>query len=311
MTAPVLDDLETHRAQLTGYCYRMLGCSAEAQDAVQETMLRAWRRADDFEGRSSARTWLYRIATNVCLDMLRSRGRRALPMDLGPAGTPVIESLGEAEDGSRWLTPVPTSALDPAELVAERDSVRLAFVAALQHLPPKQRATLILAEVLRWSAAEIATLLETSTAAVNSALQRARATLADLPARDPEPLTPELAGLLARYVAAFERYDVDALVRLLREDAVMSMPPYALWLAGPADIAAWLVGPGHGCRGSRLVETSANGAPAYGQYRVDPAGGHSPWALVVPEVDGDRIGRLTYFLDTAALFPAFGLPSHL
>ncbi len=311
MTAPVLEDLDTYRGQLTGYCYRMLGCGAEAQDAVQETMVKAWRHAGDFEGRSSQRTWLYRIATNVCLDMLRSRGRRAQPMDLGPASTPTIESLVAAGEGERWVLPVPTDALDPAEVTSQREDVRLAFIAALQHLPPRQRAVLILAEVLRFSAAEIATLLETSTASVNSALQRARATMAARARPEPAALTPDLAGLLARYVAAFERYDVEALVALLREDAVMNMPPYALWLQGPADIAAWLTGPGHECAGSRLVETSANGQVAYGQYRVDPAGGYTPWALVVPEVGGDRISCLTYFLDTASLFPAFGLPSRL
>ncbi len=302
-------DLETFRPQLTGYCYRMLGCPADAQDAVQETMIRAWK--GDFQGRSSVRTWLYRIATNVCLDLLRSRGRRARPMDLGPVGAPTVESLGEVRPSESWVLPVPTDALDPAEVVTGRESVRLAFIAALQHLPPRQRAVLILCEVLRFSAAEVADLLATSTASVNSALQRARATLAEAPPAEPLRLTPDLAALLARYVAAFERYDVAALTALLREDVVMNMPPYPLWLQGPGDVATWFRGPGHGCAGSRLVATSANGQPSYGQYRVDPAGGHAPWALMVLEIAGDQISGMTYFLDTPALFPTFGLPAHL
>ena len=309
--APAVEDLDAHRTQLTGYCYRMLGSGVDAQDAVQETMLRAWRGADGFAGRSSVRTWLYRIATNVCIDMARSSGRRAQPMDLGPAGAPTLEMLGQARPDEAWVLPVPTDAFDPAEIVAGREHVRLAFIAALQHLPPRQRAVLILCEVLRWSAAEVAVLLDSSTGAVTSALQRARATLSALPTSAPVELTPDLAGLLARYVAAFERYDVDALVRLLREDAVMDMPPYPLWLRGPADIAAWLLGPGSECRGSRLVPTSANGQPAFGQYHPDPAGGHRPWALVILTIRGDRIAGLSNFLDTPALFPAFGLPLRL
>ncbi len=303
------EDLETFRPQLTGYCYRMLGCPAEAQDAVQETMIRAWK--GEFEGRSSVRTWLYRIATNVCLDLLRSRGRRARPMDLGPVGTPTVESLGEVRPNESWVLPVPTDAVDPAEVVESRESVRLAFVAALQHLPPRQRAVLILCEVLRFSAAEVAAQLETTTASVNSALQRARATLAETPPVEPLRLTPDLSALLARYVAAFESYDVAALTALLREDVTMNMPPFPLWLQGPADVATWFLGPGHECEGSRLVATSANGQPAFGQYRVDPAGGHAPWALMVLDVVGSEITGMTYFLDTPALFPAFGLPSHL
>ena len=315
MTAPTAVDLdaelESYRGQLTGYCYRMLGSSADAQDAVQETMVRAWRHSGTFEGRSSPRTWLYRIATNVCVDMARSRSRRARPMDLGPVGTPTVEALSAAGEGEHWVLPVPTDALDPAEVATRRDDVRLAFVAALQHLPPRQRAVLVLAEVLRFPAAEIAALLETSTASVNSALQRARATMAERHDPRPTELSPELAGLLARYVAAFERYDMDALVRLLRDDVVMNMPPYALWLQGPTDVATWMLGPGAACRGSRLVATSANGGPAWGQYKPEPAGGFSPWALVVPEVAGERISGLTFFLDTAELFPAFGLAPRL
>ena len=315
-TAVAPDDLEAHRRELTAYCYRMLGSAADAQDAVQETMLRAWKGSYDAE-RAGLRTWLYRIATNVCLDQLRSASRRARPMEMGPAATPVLESLGAARPAEAWVTPVPSSAVlpehaDPAVLVEARDSVRLAFIAALQHLAPKQRAVLVLADVLRWQAAEVAALLDTSVAAVNSALQRARATMAtaELPER-PEPLTADLAALLARYVTAFENYDIAALVGLLREDATLNMPPYAMWLQGPGDIAAWLLGPGAGCRGSVLVPVEANGETAWGQYRVTPDGDYLPWCLLMVETDGARITAMTSFLDTAALFPAFGLPPRL
>jgi RNA polymerase sigma-70 factor (ECF subfamily) len=310
------DDLEAHRRELTAYCYRMLGSAADAQDAVQETMLRAWRGAYDAE-RAALRTWLYRIATNVCLDQLRSASRRARPMELGPAAVPVLESLGAERPAEEWVTPIASSAVlpehgDPAVLVEARDSVRLAFIAALQHLAPKQRAVLVLVDVLRWQAAEVAALLDTSVAAVNSALQRARATMAAaaLPER-PEPLTADLAALLARYVTAFEKYDVAALVGLLRDDATLNMPPYAMWLQGPDDIAAWLLGPGAECRGSVLVPVEANGATAWGQYRVAADGGYLPWSLLMVETDGVRIVGMTNFLDTDALFPAFGLPPRL
>lgn len=310
MTVLAGEDLDVYRSQLTGYCYRMLGCPSEAQDAVQETMLRAWRGG--FAGRSSLRTWLYRIATNVCVDLVRSRGRRAQPMDLGPAGTPTLDGLGEP--GGNWVLPVPTAALDPAEVAVGHDSVRLAFIAALQHLPPRQRAVLVLCEVLRFSAAEVAELLDGTTASVNSALQRARATMAALPptgVAGSGELTADLAGLLARYVAAFERYDIDALVALMREDVMMTMPPYPLWLRGPADVARWFLGAGHGCRGSRLVPTSANGQPAFGQYRTDPTGGHTPWSLNVLDIADGEVTGTSFFLDTGALFPAYGLPAHL
>ncbi len=310
-------ELEAYRGELTGYCYRMLGCPVDAQDAVQETMLRAWRATDSFEGRSSVRTWLYRIATNVCLDSRRADQRRASPMDLGPASPPVLESLGPPRPSSEWVLPMPTAQLgsigstDPAQLSIGRDDVRLAFIAALQQLPPRQRAVLILCEVLRFSAVEVAGLLDASTASVTSALQRARSTLAERPAPAATELTRDLAGLLARYVAAFERYDIDALVRLMREDVVMNMPPFPLWLRGPADVVAWLVGPGEECRGSRLIPTSANGQPAFGQYRRAPGGGHAPWALIVLDIQGDQFATMSYFLDTQTLFPQFGLPPTL
>jgi len=313
--APSLEQqLEHYRVELTAYCYRMLG-SADAEDAVQETFIRAWRAHDRFEGRSALRSWLYRIATNVCFDILESRKRRARPMDLGPAGEPIVENLRTPDQ--LWIEPMPDSRVvgdgDPAEIVGARESVRLAFVAALQQLPPRQRAVLVLCEVLRWKAAEVAELLETSVASVNSALQRARATLE---ASDVTPTTtaPSVDAadeeLLRRYVAAFEQYDMDALTSLIHEDATQSMPPFDLWLAGRDDILGWWVGPGGGCRGSRVVAVeSANGAPAFGQYKPSDTGdGYEPWALQVLEIEDGRIVELTFFLDVETVFPRFGLP---
>jgi RNA polymerase sigma-70 factor (ECF subfamily) len=310
--------LEQHRVELTGYCYRMLGSAFEAEDAVQETMVRAWRAYDRFEGRAALRSWLYRIATNVCYDALNGRNRRARPMDLEAAQT-AESPLGPPLPENTWIQPMPDGRVvpegDPAEVAVARDSIRLAFVAALQHLPPRQRAVLILREVLRWKAAEVATLLDTSVASVNSALQRARATLDSdelAPVVPSDAMDPEQAALLDRYVDAFERYDIESLVALLREDATLSMPPFSLWLQGHRDVAAWLVGPGHGCEGSRLVPVAANGSWAYGQYRPSgPGGRHEPWALQVIEVSDGRISGINSFLDTATLFPLFGLPDRL
>ena len=303
----VAGELEQYRRELTGYCYRMLGSAFDAEDAVQETMLRAWRSIDRFEGRSALRSWLYRIATNVCFDSLSGRERRARPMDLGPAQEPLFENLAELPEVT-WITPLPT----PDELAEQRESLRLAFVAALQHLPPKQRAALILCEVLRWQATEAAELLETSVASVNSALQRARATLATADLREPSELDDDARALLERYVAAFEAYDIDRLTDLLHEDAIQSMPPYSLWLEGRDDIFTWWFGPGIGCKGSKLVPVGlANGMPAWGQYKPSPEGGHDPWALIVPEVSDGRIVELTFFLDTPRLFPLFELPDRL
>jgi RNA polymerase sigma-70 factor, ECF subfamily len=306
-------ELDQYRTELTGYCYRMLGSAFEAEDAVQETLVKAWRNLDRFEGRSKLRTWLYSIATNVCLDMAGARERRARPMDLGPAREPVLENLGTRPEAT-WITPIPDGLVvpegDPAEVAVARESIRLAFVAALQHLPPRQRAVLILCEVLRWKASEVAELLDTSTASVNSALQRARASLeqADVGDRSKEIDT----ALLQRYVAAFENYDIEALTTLLAEDAQQSMPPYDLWLRGRDDVLTWWFGPGIGCRGSRLVPVQqTNGAPAWGQYKPDPEGGYAPWALQVIEFSGGRVVECTFFLDTEALFPLYGLPSHL
>ncbi len=311
------EDLEGHRRELTAYCYRMLGSGFDAEDAVQEAMVRAWRAGAGFEGRSSVRSWLYRIATNVCLDMLRGRQRRARPMELGPSSPPVESSLEALLPEGSWVSPIADDRVlppeaDPAEVAVARDSIRLAFVAALQHLPARQRAALLLCDVLRWQAAEAAELLGTSVAAVNSALQRARATLASAGAdAGPAAVDTGQRALLARYVDAFERYDIDNLVRLLHEDAVQSMPPYAMWLRGAGDIGRFMLGPGAGCRGSRLIPKAANGCPAFGHYKPDPEGGHAPWALQVLEISGNRIAGIHSFLDAERLFRAFGLPARL
>jgi len=310
-TSALEPQLEQYRGELTAYCYRMLASPFEAEDAVQETFLRAWRAYDGFEGRAALRSWLYRIATNVCLDMLNGRERRATPMDLGPAREPVEANLNVPSEVT-WIQPLP----DPAEEAIARETVKLALVAALQHLPPRQRAVLILCEVLRWQASEVAELLGTSVASVNSALQRARATLeagnisATGAAASVDKADEEL---LARYVAAFEAYDMDALTSLIHEDASQSMPPFDLWLQGRDDIFTWWLGPGIGCRGSRVIPTvSANGAPAFGQYKPSESGfGHDPWALQVLEVEDGKIAELTFFLDTDTLFPLFGLPPRL
>ena len=314
--AALEQELEAYRRELTAYCYRMLGSGFEAEDAVQETMVRAWRGIGAFEARSALRSWLYRIATNVCLDMLRGPQRRARPMDLGPSST-ADAALGAAAPEHAWVQPVADARVlppdgDPAELAATRDSIRLAFVAALQHLPPKQRAVLILREVLRWQAAEVAELLDTSVASVNSALQRARATLAasNLESAGPTEIAPEQQALLARYVEAFERYDISSLVALIHEDATFSMPPYPLWLRGPLEISRWYLGQGIGCRGSRLVPTAANGCAAFGAYKPAGPGVHEPFSLQVIEVSDGRISGLHHFL-YPEIFPAFGLPTRL
>ncbi|HLX21338.1 MAG TPA: sigma-70 family RNA polymerase sigma factor [Gaiellaceae bacterium] len=303
---PAFEELEQHRSELTAYCYRMLASPFDAEDAVQDTLVRAWRNIDRFEGRAALRSWLYKIATNVCLDMLQSGKRRPRPMDLGPSAEPIVENLNVPGEVT-WLEPMP----DPVDAVVERETIRLAFVAALQHLPPRQRAALILCEVLRWQATEAAELLDTSVASVNSALQRARATLADanVPAVDAGEVDPKL---LERYVAAFEAYDIDALTSLIREDAIQSMPPFDMWLEGRDDIFTWWFGPGIECKGSRVIPVrTANGSAAFGQYKIDPDGGYAPWALQVVDVSGGRIGELTFFLDTERLFPLFDLPDHL
>ena len=313
--ADVAGALEQYRVELTAYCYRMLG-SLDAEDAVQETFIRAWRGYEKFEGRAALRSWLYRIATNVCFDMLEGRKRRARPMDLGPAREPVAENLSKLPEVT-WIEPMPDGRVvpegDPANVTEARETIRLAFVAALQHLPPKQRAVLILCEVLRWKASEVAELLDTSVASVNSALQRARATL-EASNVTPSTTAPSLesadAELLQRYVDAFERYDMDALTSLIHEDATQSMPPYELWLSGRDDILSFWTGRETACRNSHVVPVmAANGAPAFGQYRPRPDGkGYEPWALQVLEIEDGKIVELTFFIDTATVFPRFGLP---
>ena len=315
-----LVELEPYRRELTGHCYRMLGSAFEAEDAAQEALIRAWRAYDRFEGRSSLRSWLYRIATNVCLDMLNGRQRRARPMDVGAPQVAERAQLGPVHGEATWIEPMPDGhvlpdAGDPGELAVARESIRLAFIGALQHLPPRQRAVLILREVLRWKAEEVADLLDTTVASVNSALQRARATLADADltlADVDDPDDAEQQALVDRYVDAFERYDMDSLTALLHDEATLSMPPYELWLQGPENIAGWMLGQGSGCRGSKLVAVDANGSPAFGQYRRSQSGsGHEPWSLTVLETADGQVTGINSFLDTDRLFPLFELPPRI
>ena len=311
--------LEQYRPALTGHCYRMLGSVVDAEDAVQEAMLRAWKGLDRFQEQSSLKTWLYRIATNVCHDAISATNRRRTrPVELSDTPGEVRDDLVLHErPREHWVEPIPDAmalpaaeGCDPEEHAILRESIRLAFVAALQYLPARQRAVLLLTQVLSWSAAEVAAHLDMSVAAVNSALQRARATLeARNPAVLPRALSDEQTRLVSRYVEAFEEYDVGALTKLLHEEATLSMPPYDLWLQGHESIAQWLLGKGIGCRGSRLIPVEAcGGTPAFAQYRQ---GGAEPWALILLEVRGDRITSMTSYLDVETLFPRFGLPMQL
>ncbi|MFN3600823.1 MAG: sigma-70 family RNA polymerase sigma factor [Dietzia sp.] len=342
-------EAETYRREILGYCYRYFGCVAEAEDATQETMLRAWKARDeaDFQGRSSLRTWLYSIATNVCLDMTRAPQRRSLPVDLTepgrvPADPTTLATLPEQV----WIGPASDAHLgiDPSATALARESVRLAFVAALQYLPPRQRVVLILRDVLVLSAAECAELLDMTVASVNSALARARTTMAQHGATLPNDTAHDAPAyetrLLEKYVAAFEAYDVDRLVSLLAEDAEFSMPPFELWLRGTAEIEHWWRGPGQVCRDSRTIVTSANGRPAVAVYHdvggvdagsvdaggvdgssvdassvdaggVDTGDGRwEPFAIHVLESHAGRISSITHFIG-AGHFSKFGLPAHL
>ncbi len=318
MTALDIDldhEMKAHRRELTGYCYRMLGSGAEAEDAVQETFVRAWKALDRFEGRSAIRSWLYCIASNVCIDMHRAPQRRARPMDLGPSSTVATAQLRPQAENT-FVQPIADSRVidtdgDPAEVAAARESIRLAFVAALQHLPARQRAVLILCEVLKWQATEVADLLDTSVASVNSALQRSRATLASLDLDQLDAtVDPEHEALLGRYVAAFEAYDMTALAKLLRDDVVISMPPHDLWLQGPDEVIGWMIGPGIGCAGSKLIAVQANGTAAFGAYKPAGPGRWDPWSLQVIEVREGRLSAHHNFL-YPELFAEFGLPPYL
>lgn len=311
--------LEQYRPALTGHCYRMLGSVVDAEDAVQESMLRAWKGIDRFREQASLKTWLYRIATNVCLDALSATNRQRIrPLEVSEEPGVVTEDLVLGQrPREHWVEPIPDVAAlpaaetsDPEERLLLRESIRLAFVAALQYLPPRQRAVLLLTQVLNWSAAETAESLGMTVAAVNAALQRARATLAARnPAVVPRALSAEQQELVRRYAEAFERYDVAALTALLHEDATLSMPPYDLWLQGHESIAKWLLTFGIGCKGSRLVPVEAcGGTPAFAQYRGD---GDHPWALILLELDEHRITSMTSYLDVETLFPRFGLPMRL
>jgi RNA polymerase sigma-70 factor (ECF subfamily) len=310
--------LEQFRRELTAYCYRMLGSAFEAEDAVQETMIRAWSKFDTFEGRAALRTWLYRIATNVCLDMGGAAQRRARPMDLAAPGSAAAPDPTRLEE-SIWVGPIPDSRVlagDPAEVAVGKETIRMAFVSALQKLAPKQRAVLILREVLAWSAAETAELLGTTVASVNSALQRARATLGEgggVPeSAITDPLDADQKALLAKYVAAFEAFDVQGMAALMREDVSLNMPPLRLWLLGIDELKTWWTGAGCGCRGSRMVPVAANGTPALAQYRPARDGdGWTPWAIMLLEVQDGLIGGVGNYLDVERLFPLFDLPMRI
>jgi RNA polymerase sigma-70 factor, ECF subfamily len=311
----VLAEFEPHRRELCAYAYRMLGSSFEAEDAVQEAFTRAWKSHGSFEGRSSLRSWLYKITTNVCLDMLKGPQRRARPMDLAPAsdaGTP----LPAPEPDYLWVEPIPDSmafGADPASAAEAKDTLRLAFVAAVQHLPAKQRAVMLMREVLRFSAAETAEALQLSPASVNSALQRARATMEQVHAQPTDAYAvddAEVRKLVDGYVSAFEAYDMNALTALCTQDVALSMPPFPLWVQGHAGVAEFMLSTGSACRDSKLVPVGANGLPAFGHYKPSGVPGvWEPWSITVLELQEGKIAGLNYFLDTARLFPLFGLPN--
>jgi len=324
---PTLErDLERLRPSLVGYCYRMLGSGPEAEDATQETLVRAWKKADSLEDRAALKSWTFRIATNVCLDQIRGRKRRARPVDLTDPGT-AEAPLGEPLAESSWVLPIADGQLadpetDPAARAGRRESLRLAFVAALQHLPARQRVVLVLREVLNWSAAEVAELLETTPASVNSALQRARASLDELALEDAAaPARPDAEDerkLLEQYLEAFAEYDIDRIVALLRYDVVFDMPPLPLWLRGAEEAGRFMLGPGAACAGSKLIPISANGCPGFASYKPDPEGGlWTPWSITVLEPgtseEGPTVTGVHNFLAPFLpdLFASFGLPDRL
>ncbi|GLY69213.1 RNA polymerase subunit sigma-70 [Amycolatopsis taiwanensis] len=318
MTGSLLTTLESLRGPLTGYCYRILGASGEVDDAVQETMLRAFRALDRYDPeRAGLSTWVYRIATNVCLDMVRSAQRRALPWDLGPAASG--DGLGVPLPPTHWVEPLADSRLagtaDPADLAVRHETLRLAFITALQWLPPRQRVVLVLRDVLGFTAVEAAEVMDTSVAAANSALQRARATLEEhrpRPADAPDPDDVAQRDLLKRYVHAFEAHDVDELVGVLADDVRSGMPPFLWWLDGPAHLATVLSEGGDACAGDRYVlGEPANGCWTLGQYRPHGTGALAPFALLVLELRGDRISEIVTFLGWGDRFGEFGLPEVL
>ncbi|MGE2736251.1 sigma-70 family RNA polymerase sigma factor [Mycolicibacterium vaccae] len=315
-----LADAQQYRRELLAHCYRMTGSLHDAEDLVQETFLRAWKSYAKFEGKSSVRTWLYRIATNTCLTALEGRQRRPLPSGLGQ---PASDPSGEIWDGREitWLEPLPDSPRedpsDPSVIAESRESVRLAFIAALQHLSPRQRAVLVLREVLQWKAAEVGDAIGTSTAAVNSLLQRARAHLdevqpsPDSPALTPE--SPEVADLLARYTSAFEDYDIDRLVELFTADAVWEMPPFDGWYQGPADIVTLSKThcPAEKAGDMRFLLTTANGQPTAAMYMLNPqTGRHEAFQLHVIDARAGGIAHVVAFKEDG-FFTKFGLPEVL
>lgn len=316
----LVGELESYRRELTGFCYRMLGSYATAEDAVQDTFLKAFRAAHSFDGRSSLRTWLYRIARNVCIDEYRAAGRRARPTDLSAPARMTDLASGAVEivpAETDWVLPAPTAALvddagDPAEVTVQRESIRLAFIAALQLLPESQRAAVILADVLHWPAAEVASMLDTTVAAVNSALQRARATLAanreSLPI---PPATPERRELLARYIAAFEAYDTDAIVALVKPDVTITMPPFAFWLRGAREWAEFMHGPGAACLGSKTLPIDLNGELGFAQYKPTAPGVWTPWALVMIDLADDGLVAGVHNYVYGDLFERYGLPARI
>ncbi|WP_024800818.1 sigma-70 family RNA polymerase sigma factor [Nocardia sp. BMG51109] len=314
----VLDQFEGYRRELCAYAYRMLGSSFEAEDAVQDAFTRAWKAYDTFEGRSSLRSWLYKITTNVCLDMLDGPQRRARPMDLSGPSSPDTP-LPPPQPDYVWVEPIPNAlafGADPAEHATAKDSLRLAFVAAVQHLPATQRAILIMREVLRFSANETADMLLMSPASVNSALQRARATMAKVQPAEAgsyDESDEQQRKLVDGFVRAFEAYDMDSLTALLKQDVELSMPPFELWISGPANVARFMLTTGQQCRGSKLVPLAgANGLPAFGHYKpTEEPGVYTPWSITVLEFEGDQISGLNFFLDTERLFPLFGLAPEL